>query len=173
MAKKEIKDKKVTAGEILELVGGPSNIDNVFHCMTRLRFRLKDTSGVSLDDIKAVDGVLGAQYAQDTLQVVIGPQVDDIYRELLEIADLHTSEAIDENLDQELMNDSKKGFSFKAIPGTIAQTFSNCMEPLVPLFVALGMLNIAAALIGPTLLKLVTTESDIYNNTLRQTPLFR
>ena len=164
MAKKEIKDKKVTAGEILELVGGPSNIDNVFHCMTRLRFRLKDTSGVSLDDIKAVDGVLGAQYAQDTLQVVIGPQVDDIYRELLEIADLHTSEAIDENLDQELMKDSKKGFSFKAIPGTIAQTFSNCMEPLVPLFVALGMLNIAAALIGPTLLKLVTTESDIYNN---------
>ena len=129
MAKKEIKDKKVTAGEILELVGGPSNIDNVFHCMTRLRFRLKDTSGVSLDDIKAVDGVLGAQYAQDTLQVVIGPQVDDIYRELLEIADLHTSEAIDENLDQELMKDSKKVFLSKQFRARSLRHFRTAWSP--------------------------------------------
>lgn len=160
MAKSDY-DKRELAESIWALIGGASNVSQVFHCMTRLRFKLKDTSGVSLDEIKAVDGVLGAQYAQDTLQVVIGPAVDDIYRELLDIGNLPAEETIEENLDENL---TRQPLSIKSIPGRIARTFSNCMEPLVPLFVALGMVNIVAAVIGPTLLNLVSSESDLYNN---------
>ncbi len=161
MAKKDY-NKRELAQSVLNLVGGAENVNNVFHCMTRLRFKLKDQSGISLDELKAVPGVLGAQFAQDTLQVIIGPAVDDVYRELLDVGGLSGEAEIKENLDEALT--AKQPFSIKSIPGRIAKTFSNCMEPLVPLFVALGMLNIVAAVIGPTILNLVSTESDLYNN---------
>ena len=154
------KQRKI-AEAVLELVGGAENVQDVFHCMTRLRFRLKDDSGISLDHLKKVDGVLGAQFAQNTLQVIIGPAVDDVYRELIEISGLKPTVKIEENLDGEL---PARSFSVKQIPGNIIKTFSNCMEPLVPLFVALGMFNVVAAVIGPTILNLVSSESDIYNN---------
>lgn len=150
------------ASSVLEQVGGAGNVQDVFHCMTRLRFRLKDESSISLDQLKQIDGVLGAQFAQNTLQVIIGPAVDDVYRELLAISGLKATEKIDENLDAT----PPAGIipTLKKIPASILTTFSNCMEPLVPLFVALGMLNVVAAIIGPTLLGLVTAESDLYNN---------
>ena len=166
MAKAKNFNKQETAKSVLELVGGAGNVNNVFHCMTRLRFKLKNTENVSLDNIKAVPGVLGAQYAQDTLQVIIGPAVDDVYREMIALGGLAEEKPLDENLDAipDAQEAGQKAFSLKAVPGKIAKTFSNCMEPLVPLFVALGMLNIVAAIIGPTLLNLVTAESDLYNN---------
>lgn len=152
------------ADTILQQVGGPENIDNVFHCMTRLRFKLKDQSGISLEDLKAIDGVLGAQFAQNTLQVIIGTTVDDVYRELVEVGGLESQAGMKAEADEAQAEDEKDAFSLKAIPNKVLTTFSNSMEPLVPLFVALGMVNIVAALIGPTLLGLVSAESDLYNN---------
>ena len=52
---------KQTAGMIVKAVGGKSNIKEMFHCVTRLRFYLKDESVVNLEEIKKIDGVLGAQ----------------------------------------------------------------------------------------------------------------
>lgn len=155
---------KELAEKILGQVGGTENIKDVFHCMTRLRFRLNDDNVVSLEELKKIPGVLGAQFAEQTLQVVIGPSVGNVYRELTAVGGFVEHETIQENLDQDLSAETVAKFSLKAIPGKIIATFSNSMEPLVPLFVALGMLNIVAALIGPTLLKLVTTDSDLYNN---------
>ena len=58
------------AASVIELVGNKENINDMFHCMTRLRFKLKDTSVVDIEKIKAVDGVLGVQFAEETLQVI-------------------------------------------------------------------------------------------------------
>ena len=55
-------DAKKLAGQILKEVGGKENIKEMFHCVTRLRFYLKDKSVVDLEKIKALDGVIGAQY---------------------------------------------------------------------------------------------------------------
>lgn len=149
------------ARAVLEQVGGTRNVQDVFHCMTRLRFRLRDEKTVSLEQLKKIDGVLGAQFAQNTLQVIIGPAVDDVYRELIALSGLTATEKINENPDA---RPPRPAEVIKGIPGSVLTTFSNCMEPLVPLFVALGMFNVVAAIIGPTILNLVTAESDLYNN---------
>lgn len=47
------------AAEVLEKVGGPSNIQSLTHCVTRLRFILKDSAALQTDALKAVDGVAG------------------------------------------------------------------------------------------------------------------
>lgn len=149
------------AQEVLEQVGGTKNIVSVIHCMTRLRFKLKDEKGVDLDEVKEINGVLGAQFAENSLHVIIGTTVSDVYKELIVISGLNMEEEVDENLDKNLIN---KKFSVKSALNKVLNTFASCMTPLIPIFVAMGMVNVIAALIGPSFLGLVSEESDIYNN---------
>lgn len=156
-----MKKNQEMAQSILALAGGPSNVKEALHCMTRLRIKMKDKSLVDLDGIKGVKGVLGAQFAEDALQVIIGPSVDEVYREFIAISGLSAQAMIDENLDSELQ---KKKITPKQIANNILNTFASCMTPLIPLFVALGMVNVIAALIGPSFFNLVSEKSDLYTN---------
>lgn len=152
------------ASKILEGVGGISNINDVFHCATRLRFSLKDIN-VDADALKAIKGVLGTTVAEGRLQIIIGPHVDDVYKELIQISGLNKQESIKENLDNEMgKGPFSLGAAVKAIPTAILNTFSDSMNPLVPLLVAMGMINVVAAIIGPTVLKLVDADADLYKN---------
>ena len=149
------------ASSVLELVGGKSNITEILHCMTRLRIKTANKDLVELDKIKAIKGVFGAQFAEDALQVVIGPTVDEVYQELIATTGLEEKAMIEENLDAE---PEKKKATFKSIFSSIINTFSNCMTPLIPLFVAMGMVNVISSIIGPTMLGLVSADSHIYTN---------
>lgn len=60
------------AAALLPLVGGPSNVTSVAHCMTRLRLDLADRSLVDGEAVRALPGVLGV-VEDDTYQVVLGP----------------------------------------------------------------------------------------------------
>ena len=60
------------AKSILELVGSSDNVSETYHCMTRLRFNLKDKGQVNIDGIKELAEVVGAQWSGDQLQIIIG-----------------------------------------------------------------------------------------------------
>lgn len=148
------------AQAVFEQVGGVENIESLLHCMTRLRFKLKDESVVSLEQIKAIKGVLGTQFAEGTLHVIIGTTVADVYKELIEISGLEEQGKLEENLE----TPDKKKWSVKGIISSVFNTFASSMTPLIPLFVAMGMMNVIASLIGPSFLNLVSEESDLYKN---------
>ena len=57
------------AREILQAVGGINNISSVTHCMTRLRFTLKDSSIPKDDEVKKIEGVLGVVRAGGQYQI--------------------------------------------------------------------------------------------------------
>ncbi len=72
-----------TAAEIVTSVGGAANIVDLSHCATRLRFQLRDASGVKQADIEAVPGVMGAvPQAGNRYQVVIGGGVQTVYNQI-------------------------------------------------------------------------------------------
>ncbi|MDQ1320417.1 MAG: beta-glucoside system component, partial [Actinomycetota bacterium] len=72
-----------TAAEIVTSVGGAANIVDLSHCATRLRFQLRDASGVKQSDIEAVPGVMGAvPQAGNRYQVVIGGAVQRVYNDI-------------------------------------------------------------------------------------------
>ncbi|HOB48441.1 MAG TPA: glucose PTS transporter subunit IIA [Mycobacterium sp.] len=72
-----------TAAEIVKSVGGAANIVDLSHCATRLRFQLRDASGVKQSDIEAVPGVMGAvPQAGNRYQVVIGGAVQSVYNDI-------------------------------------------------------------------------------------------
>jgi PTS system beta-glucosides-specific IIC component len=67
------------AYDIVEGIGGKDNIRNVVHCITRVRFTLKDTEAANDDLVKNLDGVIDVIKAGGQYQVVIGPAVEDVY----------------------------------------------------------------------------------------------
>lgn len=52
-------DYSIVAKEIIEKIGGVNNVSSVIHCMTRLRFTLKDESIVNDEQVKKIKGVMG------------------------------------------------------------------------------------------------------------------
>ena len=68
---------------IIQNVGGKSNIISVAHCITRLRFRLKDVSKANTEVLEATDGVIKVLNAGGQYQVVVGQAVTDIYDAVL------------------------------------------------------------------------------------------
>jgi len=72
------------AAEIVERLGGPGNIESLTHCATRLRFQLRDASGVDKGAVEQIEGVMGAvPQAGDRFQVVIGGGVQTVYNEIM------------------------------------------------------------------------------------------
>lgn len=61
---------------------GQKNVDQAWHCVTRLRFNLHDKKMVDIEGIKQLNGVLGAQFSGDQFQVIVGNKVADVYEEL-------------------------------------------------------------------------------------------
>ena len=64
---------------IIQNVGGKDNIAGLTHCITRLRFQLKDESKANTDVLKATDGVVTVIQSGGQYQVVIGNQVGEVY----------------------------------------------------------------------------------------------
>lgn len=80
-----------TVQGILEHIGTAENITSVTHCMTRLRFHLKDDKKADVEAIKGVKGVVGCVNKGGQLQVVIGTHVSEVYQELIETTPLQTT----------------------------------------------------------------------------------
>ncbi|WP_149847202.1 beta-glucoside-specific PTS transporter subunit IIABC [Paenibacillus sp. 37] len=75
-------DHRQLATDVLRSVGGKENINKVTHCVTRLRFELKNSKIPNAEEIKAMDGVLTVIQQGGQYQVVIGNQVVPVFNEL-------------------------------------------------------------------------------------------
>ncbi|BEI62762.1 beta-glucoside-specific PTS system IIABC component [Lactiplantibacillus plantarum] len=67
------------AADIVANVGGVENVSSLIHCITRLRFYLKDESKANDDVVRDLKGVIDVAKAGGQYQVVIGPAVTDVY----------------------------------------------------------------------------------------------
>ena len=92
-------DAKSAAAEIVRLVGGKENINSVAHCMTRLRFVVKDLKKADQEALKKVPGVLSVIYAGGQLMVVLGKNLLPVYETVVKDFDLLEGAAVNENLD--------------------------------------------------------------------------
>lgn len=121
-------NKQETASAIINAVGGKSNMKEMFHCVTRLRFYLKNEGKVNLEEIKKIDGVLGAQYQTDQLQIIIGNDVEHVYAEITnQIGFVHNEETLAQ----------KKKFQ----PSGIFEVMAAIFLPVVPVLAGTGMVK--------------------------------
>ena len=71
------------AWDIIDNIGGKENVRSVTHCITRVRFYLKDNNKAKTDIISNLDGIIDVVQAGGQYQVVIGPEVEDVYNAIV------------------------------------------------------------------------------------------
>ena len=145
------------AQELIEKVGGPSNVTQVTHCMTRLRFNVKDNSKVDGEAIKGTKGVIGYVYNGGQHQIIIGQTVDKVYDTVCEVGGFAKSAAVDENLDK-----PKEKLTAKGVFNAILNYASGSLTPLIPLIISAAMIRTIETLLGPGMLNVISAESDLY-----------
>lgn len=154
MAKKE---KYLELAEnVISMVGGKENVSFFTHCITRLRFNLKDQSLVKEEEIKNLENVVGVQWSGEQLQIIIGQEVDEAYKLICEKSGIQTQEAVNENLDE------KKDHSLKEIGNAILSGLSGCLTPIIPILIVSAMFKTLIAVFGPNMLNVMPETSDLY-----------
>lgn len=149
-------DNKKLAADVLQAVGGSKNVSNVAHCFTRLRFNLKDRSLVDDDVVKAVPGVLGMQEQGGQYQVIIGPSVPEVYKEVV-AQGVAAGGSVDEQLDAPT---EKKPLTPKQIGANILDYISGTVVPLIPILIVGALFKTLGTIAGPTFLNLVASDSE-------------
>lgn len=139
---------------IIQNVGGKSNIISVAHCITRLRFKLKDESKANKEVLESTDGVIKVMQVGGQYQVVIGNQVNDVYDAVLEVGHLAAAGAVDEegNAVEETSGGGKKSpvsLLIDVISGTLQPTLgvmaaTGIIKGLLALFDFLGLIPAAS-----------------------------
>lgn len=164
------KDYTGLASEIINGVGGEENVDKVIHCVTRLRFYLKDKDKADTQAIQSLDGIAGSVYNESLgqYQVVIGQAVADVYDE---VVDQLGSQVTDDDATDAAMaatggqsngNGPQKNILVRAFQGLVG-TITGSMIPIIGLLAAGGMINgLLTLLSDPTLLHWINPASDTY-----------
>ena len=116
------------AKEILENVGGKENINSLTHCVTRLRFRLKDESKANDEALKNNPGVVTVMKSAGQYQVVIGNHVPLVYGDVCELAGISNGTQQVEEAPQGLFN-------------KLIDIISGCFQPILGPLCAAGIIK--------------------------------
>ncbi|GAB2028110.1 beta-glucoside-specific PTS transporter subunit IIABC [Lactovum odontotermitis] len=149
------KDYSQLSRDIVEKVGGTANIVSLYHCITRLRFKLKDESIArqNTEEIKRLPGVLSVVEANNQYQVVIGNAVEDVYNSIMNIYDIKN--ALESRAEQG-SDDEKSGNIMIRFFNTLSSIFNPVIMPLA----GAGMLK--ALLVVLTAFKLMSATDSTY-----------
>lgn len=121
---------------IIQNVGGKENVNSVAHCVTRLRFKLKDESKANEEILEQTDGVLQIIKSGGQFQVVIGPHVTDVYDAVLAIGKFQAGGLVDED-GNELDDDGDT--APKGVMNIIMDLISGILQPILGPLAAAGM----------------------------------
>ncbi len=136
------------AKDIIKNVGGKGNVNSLTHCVTRLRFKLKDESKANTEVLKNMDGVVTVVKSGGQYQVVIGNHVPEVYADVIALGGFQEASS-------EEVSDEKVSLFNRFI-----DTISGVFTPTLGVLSATGMIKGFTALF--VALGLLTTTSGTY-----------
>ncbi|GAS81949.1 beta-glucoside-specific PTS transporter subunit IIABC [Paenibacillus amylolyticus] len=126
------------AKDIIHHVGGKENVESLAHCVTRLRFKLKDEGKANTDVLKNMDAIITVMQSGGQYQVVIGNHVPQVYADVVAIGGL------------QLDSGQSSGESTKEktnIFNTFIDVVSGVFTPVLGILGATGMIKGLTALL--------------------------
>lgn len=161
-SKEDSSDKKLSYDElatfIIKNVGGKDNINNLIHCITRLRFYLKDESKANDDILKNQRGILDVMHAGGQYQVVIGNEVTNVYDAVIkQLPGLSDNPSPQTNNQDDGKNPVSRAFS------NLIGFITGSMSPVIGVIAASGIIKgLLALLTLPQLGALLSVNSPVY-----------
>lgn len=138
-----------SAEALVRALGGKANITRVFHCMTRLRFYVKDKSKINETEVKKLPEISGINWQGDQFQAIAGNEVNEMYAALIKMGIPNDDE-----------DSSQHSVEKKSIPSAIIDSITGCMTPMIPALTAAGMIKVVLTLL--LTFKIVTDQSSTY-----------
>ncbi|WP_156856348.1 beta-glucoside-specific PTS transporter subunit IIABC [Oceanobacillus sp. AG] len=120
------------AKDIIENVGGKENVNSVVHCITRLRFKLKDEGKANTEVLENMDGVVTVRQSGGQYQVVIGNHVPDVYKAVVAEGGFESNSPVDDPDDN-----GDKG----SLLDRFIDMISGIFQPILAVLVASGMIK--------------------------------
>ena len=140
---------KKLAIDIIANIGGKENIKGLTHCVTRLRFTLVDELKANKKVLAGLQGVMGVAQSGGQYQVIIGPEVENVYKAI--------NEEIGECKEQEEVKEKR---TFKKVLSDGLDVFISCFTPIIPVIAGSGMIKVLCYILTAT--HLLTDTSSTY-----------
>ncbi len=145
------------AKDIIAGVGGEENVNTLTHCITRLRFNLKDESKADSEKLSSLKGVLKVFRSGGQYQVVIGQTVGEVYDAVLANSNIVGLADGGNGKKADHTETSKP----KGIRGNLTETISAIFTPFMGAFAGCGLLK--GLLVLFTTLGLLSKDSTTYS----------
>ena len=131
------KNYEELARDIIKNIGGEENVSGLRHCITRLRFNLKDESKANTDYLKKRDGIVTIVKSAGQYQVVIGNEVGSVYEAITENSSIGDSggSPVHDNSDLNMLE-------------RFIDTLSSLFQPFLGALAATGIIKGLVALLG-------------------------
>lgn len=160
-----MKDYRKLAETIISNVGGKDNVKDVSHCMTRLRFGLKDNAKVNTTELEKIDDVMRVVVIAGQYQIVLGGIVDEVFEETCKL--LGDGVKINEQLIEENLDTDTTPKKVKPVEKLIS-LLSGIVSPIIPAMLAAGFITALAKLAvlagvpeTNTTIQLLTVAGDV------------
>ena len=160
-----MKDYRKLAETIISNVGGKDNVKDVSHCMTRLRFGLKDNTKVNTVELEKLDDVMRVVVIGGQYQIVLGGIVDEVFEETCKL--LGDGVKINEQLIEENLDTDTTPKKVKPVEKLIS-LLSGIVSPIIPAMLAAGFITALAKLAvlagvpeTNTTIQLLTVAGDV------------
>lgn len=139
------KDYAQLARTIIELVGGEENVTSVSHCITRLRFKLKDEDKAQTEKLNQTEGVISVIKSAGQYQVVIGNHVTDVYDAIPKVSNIELGGEVDaDEQGGNLFNRAINLISGIFMPMLPAMSAAGLLKAFVIMFNTFGVLDAAS-----------------------------
>jgi PTS system beta-glucosides-specific IIC component len=128
------KDYSELARIIVDNVGGKENVISVAHCITRLRFKLKDNGKANTEVLEDTPGVIKVMNASGQYQVVVGQAVDNIYDAVLSLGGIQAGGEVP-------VDDDGETGERKGVMGVLIDLISGIIAPTLGVLSAAGLIK--------------------------------
>ncbi|RDU24153.1 beta-glucoside-specific PTS transporter subunit IIABC [Anaerosacchariphilus polymeriproducens] len=145
------KEYENLASKILGYVGGAENVEGVYHCQTRLRFKLIEESKVNRKALENLDGVSKTLTSGGVFQIVIGMHVKNVFEEIEKYV-----QNKNENREVKETKNNKK----RNVAGVVIDFVAGTFQPIIPALSGAGMVKALLALL--VVFNLITKTSQTY-----------
>lgn len=140
-------DVAESSATIMKYVGGTENVINLSHCVTRLRFVLKDESIVNKEELKKVKGVLGVTSGGGQFQVILGEALFPIFDYIIKNYNVTKGDLVEENHTEDFKLD-KKGANGSKVFNKVITFMSASLTPFITTLFGAGMLRVILTLVS-------------------------
>lgn len=126
-------DNEKLARDILEHIGGEENIQTATHCATRLRMTVKDNQKADKEAVGDLEGVISVVTKNGQFQVVIGNDVNKVYRSMMEQTNLDETDVT--------ANEENEPNEDRGLVANLLDIVSGIFVPIVPVLAGAGMIK--------------------------------